>query len=181
MSSTRITRTGLQLAIAIAASGAIAAPALAATSAQAGTGTYKTWAQAQHAAGFALLKPGVTYGLPNVGHVVVGVCEAPGKLKKRVVSVNYGSFATHSLALDQDNANGPCVGGYTGTSLGTYKVHGIRAQLYGYCNTFGAPPCSSTKIELWLTWKKKADYYIASSFNESRSRLEHFASDLKKA
>jgi hypothetical protein len=181
MSLTPIIKVGLQLAVAVAASVAIAAPALAAPGGPAGTGTFKTWGQAQHAAGFSLVKPGTTYGLKNVGHITVGICEVPGKLSKRVVSASYGSFGSHSFALVQDNAGRLCGGGgYAGTYLGSYKIHGIKAKLYGFCNVLGGPLCTNPKVELWLTWSHKASYYIASSFNESRKRLVTFATDLKK-
>ncbi len=62
-----------------------------------------------------------------------------------------------------------------------YKIHGIKAQLWGFCDILGAPSCSNAKIELWLTWKSKGVYYVASSFNESRARLVNFASKLKAA
>lgn len=60
-------------------------------------------------------------------------------------------------------------------------MHGLRARLWGFCDFLGAPACTSSKIEMWLTWRHNADFYVASSFNESRRRLLHFASTLKAA
>jgi hypothetical protein len=179
MPLTRIRRIGLPLAAAIAVSAAVAAPAIAATGTPSGVGSYKTWAEAQRAAGFQLYKPTTSYGLPNVGHVIVSICELPGKTSKHVVTVSYGNFNSHALELSQNNAGGACGNGDEGTYLGSYRINGIRAQLWGFCGFNGAPSCKSTKIEIWLTWKHRSDYYVASSYNESRSRLVHFAATLK--
>lgn len=181
MPLTRIRRIGLPLVAAIAVSAAVAAPAIAAPGSPSGTGTFKTWSKAQAEAGFKLYKPTDVYGLPNVGHVVVTICEVTGLTKKRVVSVNYGSYLTHNLALQQTNADQACGNGDEGTYLGTLSVHGIKAQLYGYCGLPGAPACTATKVELWLTWKHAGVFYVASSYNESRARLQHFAATLKAA
>jgi hypothetical protein len=181
MPLTHIRRFGVPLVAAIAIAAGAAVPAIAAPSAPAGTGTYKTWAEAQRAAGFKLYKPTSTYKLRNVGHVIVSVCEVTGETSKHVVSSSYGNFNTHSFALSQDNASGLCGNGDEGTYLGSYRLHGLKAQLWGFCGLLGAPPCSSTKIELWLTWGHKADFFVASSYNESRTRLVHFAGTLKAA
>jgi hypothetical protein len=157
-----------------------AAPAIAAPATPASTGTFKTWPQAQKAAGFKLMKPGTSYGLPNVGHIVVSMCEVPGKTSKRIVSVSYGSIIKKSFSLAQDNASGPCFSGAAGTYLGTYKIHGATAHMYGYCGFGGAPPCSNASIEIWLTWQVKKVYFRASSHDEARSNLVHFASVLKR-
>lgn len=180
MALTRLRRIGLPLVAAIAVSAA-AAPAIAAPGMASGIGTYKTWKEAQKAAGFKLMKPTVTYSLPNVGHIIVSVCEVQGETSKRVVTVSYGNFNNHSLALSQNNSGGPCGNGDEGNFLTSYKIHGMKAKLWGFCDILGAPSCSSAKIEMWLTWRNKSDYYVASSFNESRKRLVHFASTLRKA
>jgi hypothetical protein len=180
MSLTRLRRIGLPIVAAIAVSAAVAAPATAATGAALGAGTFTSWQKAQTAAGFVLERPTATYGLRNVGHIIVSFCEVANGAHKRIVSVGYGTFKTKSLSLSQDDANGPCGDGYAGTELGSYRIHGIKAQLWGYCGFDDLPACSSTKIELWLTWQHKADYYTASSYNEARSRLLHFASTLKQ-
>ena len=181
MPLTRIRRIGLPLVAAIAVSAAVAAPAVATPGTLSGVGAYKTWAEAQRAAGFQLYKPTVSYGLRNVGHVIVTICENPGKTSKHVVTASYGNFNSHSLALSENNSGGACGTGNQGNYLGSYRIHGIKAQLWGFCGFPGAPSCSSTKIEIWLTWADKGIYYVASSYNESRTRLLHFASTLKAA
>jgi hypothetical protein len=187
MSLSRIRRAGLPIVAAIAASAAVAAPAIAAPAipiaspaAMAGLGTFKTWPEAQKAAGFKLMKPGTSYRLPNIGHIVVSLCEVPGKTSKRIVSDSYGSILKQSLSLVQDNASGPCFSGASGTYLGKYKIHGVTAVMYGYCGFGGAPSCSSTNIEIWLSWQVKKVYFRASAHDEARSRLVHFASVLKR-
>ncbi len=102
-------------------------------------------------------------------------------VKKRVVTVAYGSLLHRALGLVQDNASGACQGAIAGTKLGTYKIHGIKAHMYGYCDLNGAPPCTWTDIELWLVWKDKTHYFTASSHDFSRYKLWLFASKLKKA
>jgi hypothetical protein len=181
MPLTRIRRIGLPLVAAIAVSAAVAAPAIAVPSTSAGTGTFKTWSKAQAEAGFKLYKPTDVYGLPNVGHVVVTICEATNLTRKRVVSVSYGNYNSHNLALQQNNAGQACANGDEGTFLATERIHGIKAQLWGFCGFNGAPACTASRIELWLTWKQHGNYYVASSFNESRARLLHFAATLKAA
>jgi hypothetical protein len=181
MPLTHIRRIGLPLVAAIGVSAAAAAPAVAMAGTPSGVGTYKTWAEAQKAAGFKLYKPTTTYKLPNVGHVIVSVCEVSGATNKRVVTVSFGNFNTHSLELTQNNYGRACGDGNQGTYLGSSRVHGVPAKLYGFCNMLGAPSCSSAKIEMWLIWAHKGVYYVASSFNESRKNLENFASTLKAA
>ena len=181
MALTGIRRIGLPVVAAIAVSAAVAAPAIATPGLASGVGTYKTWAQAQKAAKFKLYKPTVTYSLPNVGHVIVSVCEVSGETSKRVVTVSYGNYNTHNLGLSENNSGRACGDANEGTFLGNYKIHGIKAQMWGFCDMLGAPSCSNAKIERWLTWKSKGVYYVASSFNESRARLVNFASKLKAA
>jgi hypothetical protein len=179
MSLTRIKRIGLPLAAAVAVSVAVAAPAMATPASPAANGTFKTWAKAQNAAGFRLLRPGTTYGLRSAGQISVGTCETSPR--KRIVSAYYGSFLKTGLGLEQNNAGKSCSFGSTaGRKLGTYRFGGHTATLYGYCGYTGTPACTSTKIELWLVWKSRGNYYIASSHDQTRARLVHFAATLKK-
>jgi hypothetical protein len=187
MPLTNIRRIGLPLVAAIAAVGALAAPAVANSTkptkpvALASTGTYKTWPQAQAAAGFGLYRPTATYGLKDAGHIIVSVCEGTKKTSRHVVSASYGSFKSKSLGLSQNNSGAACGNADQGTYITSYRIHGIKAMMYGYCGLTGAPACSTTKIELWLTWKHAGVYYVASSFNMARTRLVHFAAMLKPA
>jgi hypothetical protein len=177
MSLAHFRRIGLPLVAVIAVSAA-AAPAVASPGTTAGTGIFKSWTKAQQEAQFKLMKPGTTYGLHNVGYILVTSCLADPR--KRDVLASYGSILHKSLALEQDNAGTPCHSGYPGTALGTYTIHRQKAHLFGYCGFGAAPKCSSTDIELWLTWKVKGDYYVASAHDESRKDLVHFADVLKK-
>src|SRR5580700_1032803 len=132
MALTGIRRIRLPVVAAIAVSAAVAAPALTTPGLASGVVTYKAWAQAQKAAKFKLYKPTVTYSLPNVGHVIVSVCEVTGKTDKRVVTVSYGNFNTRNLGLSENNSGGICGNADEGTFLANYKIHGLKAQLWGF-------------------------------------------------
>jgi hypothetical protein len=174
----RIIGIGLTLAAGIAASGAIAAPAIALPAISRNNGIFDSWPQAQRDAGFALEQPGSTYGLKSVGHIVVTACGS--KRGKHMVAVNYATRTHATFGLVQDNADGPCVSGYTASSLGRYKIHGVTARLYGFCDVVAAPSCSKKDVALWLAWQQRSTYYVASAYDESRARLLRFARDLKR-
>jgi hypothetical protein len=174
-------KAGLSLVAAAAASAMLVTPAFASSATAASFGQYTTWKSAQHAAGFQLKYPRSTYGLTRNGKIGVGPCLVSGKLKDKVVDVQYGSFTKHAIGLEQDNAGVACTVGSGGSSLGSYKVGGATAYLHGYCGNGTGYSCASSKIELWLNWRKGRDYYVVSSFNESRSRLVSVARNLKKA
>lgn len=181
MSSSRIITAGLSLVTAVAAAAMLVTPALASASRTTGIGEYKSWSTAQRAAGFELKKPRTTYGLAMNGRIVVDKCVISGHLRSKVVDAQYGSFTRHQLGLEQDNAGIACTAGSPGPALGSYKVEGVTAHLRGYCGSGTIYSCKSTEIELMLSWKKGARYYIASSYNESRSKLVHFARSLRNA
>ena len=174
-------KAGLSLVAAAAASAMLATPALASPAKAASFGQYTSWTNAQRAAGFKLMYPRTTYGLARLGKIGVGPCLVSGKLKDKVVDVQYGSFTKHAIGLEQDNAGVACTVGTGGSSLGTYKVDGVKAYLHGYCGNGTGFSCASTKIELWLNWRKGKIFYTASSYNESRPRLVSIARTLKKA
>jgi hypothetical protein len=179
MSLTRIKTIGLPFATAIAISAAVAAPAMASPASPAAVGTFKTWAGAQRAAGFKLLQPGITYGLRKAG-ILVGTCETSPR--SRLVSAYYGSIPKTGLALQQNDAGKPCsFSSFAGRKLGTYSVHGHTATMEGLCGYAGLASCTNRDIELWLTWISGGNFYVASSHDESRSRLVHFALTLKRA
>ncbi len=172
-------KMSLALVTAVAVPAMLSAPAIAAPVHPAiGTGQFKTWPEAQRAAGYPLKKPGTTYGLRAVGRILVDKCY--NHAKKRVVTVNFGSLLHRDLGLVQDDASGACQAATAGTKLGTYKIHGVKAHMYGYCDLNGAPRCTAKDIELWLVWKNKSHYYTASSHDFSRYKLWLFASKLKK-
>jgi hypothetical protein len=180
MSFPRFIATGLSAITGLAAAAVLLTPALASASVT-GLGGYSSWARAQNAAGFRLMQPGNTYGLRMNGKIIVDQCIISSRLSDRVVDVQYGSLLKHALGLEQDNAGVQCTSGSSGTYLGSYKVNGATARLYGECGSV-APQysCSSAKIELWLSWRSGRYYYIASSFNESRSSLVRFARSLRR-
>jgi len=181
MPSSRFIKTSLALLAAVAASVMIVTPAFAAPARAASFGQYTTWQKAQRAAGFRLLYPRSTYGLKRNGKIDVGPCLVTGKLRDKVVDAQYGSFTKHAVGLEQDNAGTACSDFSGGAYLGKYKVAGVTATLRGYCGNDTPYSCSSTKIELWLTWRKGRYDYIASSYNESRARLVSMARALRKA
>lgn len=179
MPSSRIITSSLALVAAFAAAAMLVTPALASAGRPAmGTGQFRTWPKAQHAAGYKLLKPGTTYGLKMVGRIVVDKCVT--NTRKRVVTVSYGSLIRRGLGLVQDNASGSCDTNYTGTRLGTWKLHGVTAHMFGYCGFNGAPSCSKPNLELWLVWRIKGNYYTAFSHNFSRHKLWLFADRLSR-
>jgi hypothetical protein len=180
MSFPRFITTGLSAVAGLAAAAVLLSPSLASASVS-GLGSYSSWARAQHAAGFRLMRPSTTYGLKMNGKIIVDQCVVSSKLGDRVVDVQYGSLLKHALGLEQDNAGVSCTAGSSGTYLGSYKINGAAARLYGECGSV-APQysCSSAKIALWLSWRSGRYYYIASSFNESRARLVRFARSLRR-
>jgi hypothetical protein len=173
--------------MAFGASAALMAPAMASPAAAAkpavtavsGVGEYTTWYKAMKAAKFTLKYPTATYGLKRTGKIIVDQCIVTGHLTDRVVDASYGNLVKKSFTIEEDNASGPCGNGEEGSYLGKYEVDGVAAYLYGFCGADTPYSCSSTDIELWLTWKHGADYYIAGAHDESRARLVHFAKALK--
>lgn len=164
---------------AISANSATTAPA-ARIAPAARTGSYNNWFRAQRAAHFRLLRPRTTYGLRMNGGIIVDRCLVRGHLRSKVVDVQYGSFTRHAVGLEQNNAGVNCTISAGGAYLGKYRVDGVKGVLRGYCGRGTPYSCRSRKIELWLSWRKRHNFYIASSFNESRGRLLHFARTLRR-
>jgi hypothetical protein len=167
------------LALAVSLGGGTMTLAPTALAAPAATGAFHSWSAAQRAAGFGLRKPTHSYGLAG-RPIVVAPCQATGMLKKREVIANYGSPLHRLLAINQNNSGGACGDFGSARKLGTYRVHGRRAVLYGACGKHIGPPCSSRKISLFLVWTKSGKYYLASAHNERRSTLVGFARSLKR-
>jgi hypothetical protein len=173
--------------MAFGASAALMAPATASAAAAArpavtvasGTGSYTTWYKAMKAAKFTLKYPTATYGLKRTGKIIVDQCIVSGHLSDRVVDASYGNLIKKAFSIDEDNASGPCSNANEGAYLGKYEVDGVSAYLYGFCGADTPYSCSSTDIELWLSWKHGKNYYVAASHDESRARLLHFAKTLK--
>lgn len=164
----------------IAAMCAAAAPAsaVAADRAFARTHGYPTWRAAQHAAGFALLRPSGTFGLRISGKIEVDSCPS---LHSTWVLADYAKArAKARLGIMQVRHNDGCAGNLPpSVKLGTYNVDGAKATLYGVCRLFNNPPCSHLAIERFLVWTKGRDYYAVSSFGERPATVVGFARKLK--
>ena len=165
---------------AIAALCAAAAPAsaFAADRVPARTQSFTTWSAAQHAAGFALLRPSDTDGLRISGKIEVNSCPS---LHSTWVLADYKSaHAKPSLGIMQVRHNDGCAGNLPpSVKLGTYHVDGAKATMYGVCRLFNNPPCKHLAIERFLVWTKGRDYYVVSSFDERPATVVGFARKLK--
>jgi hypothetical protein len=155
---------------------AVAAPG--ASGGPARTGLFATWRSAQAAAGFRLLRPTKTYGLPSAGKISVARCDITrkrAKAGKHLVIAGYGRTVKANLTLSQNNAGVPCTRTHFIKYLGKYKVKGGWAQLNGVCGIGKLPSCASHRIFLFLTWRSRGSYYQAQSYGESRGVLLGFA------
>ncbi len=179
-SPVRRTRNVITGSAAIAALCVAAAPAsaVAANQAPAGTKGYATWPAAQRAAGFALLKPADTYGLPISGKIEVSSC--PQLHSTWVLATYKSAHAKPNLGIMQVLHNDGCAGNLPpSVKLGTYHVDGAKATLLGVCRLFDNPPCSHLAIERFLVWTKGRDYYVVSSYDEPPATIVGFARKLK--
>lgn len=163
--------------VAIAAMCVAAVPASAATG-DARTHSYTSWSAAQHAAGFALLRPTNTEGLKIHGKIEVNSCP---QLHSTWVLADYGkAHSKTSLGIMQVTHNDGCAGNLPPSiKLATYHVDGAKATLYGVCRLFNNPPCNHQAIERFLTWTKGRIYYVVSSFDERPPTVVGFAKKLK--
>jgi hypothetical protein len=169
----------VMLGIGIAGSSVpIAATAFAAPSSSISAGTFSTWAAAQKAAGFPLMKPTQTFGLLRDGQIIVLSCDSAGKHPKRYVNAVYGSLAKGLLGLGQNNSSRRCGRTRKATMLGRYQINGASATLVGFCGQRRQPSCRSRRIELSLTWRRRGISYQAVSYNEWRATIVGFARKL---
>ncbi len=153
--------------------------AVAAPVRSAGIGQFSSWRAAQKAAGFRLLRPTKTFGLPINSKISVARCEiSKKKAKKRLVIASYGRTVRANLTISQNNSGSPCTKTRMITFLGHYSVLGSRATLIGVCGVKGLPSCKSTKVFLFLTWRSRGVYYQAMSYGESRGTIVGFARSL---
>ncbi len=172
-----------QIAATVVTAGAVSAAsimtmAIPAQAQSSGFGMFGSWKAAQKAAGFKLVRPTRTYGHVRNGLVAVVRCEVK-KSTSRVVVANYGLTPFSTLALYQNNSGRACSTMGKVKSLGTVKINGTTAQLTGKCGLPGLRSCKSTKIFLFLTWRKHGNFYVASSFGESSATLTGFATGLR--
>src|SRR5450755_748779 len=157
-----------------------ATPALASAGAPAGTGSFQTWSAAQRAAGFRLKKASRTYGLRRTNAILVSKCEVPGKLSKRDVYAEWQGSKRRYLVIDQNNSGGACSNFGGARPLGTYRVQGHRARMYGFCGIGRLPSCRARNVVLVLAWKAGQRYYVTYSSNEWRSTLVGFSRSLRR-
>ncbi len=145
-----------------------------------GFGAFTSWTAAQTAAGFGLLQPASTNGLPLAnGGIRVGQCA--GDSAHADVWATYAAGA-YELAIDQeDEPGGVCSNIGEASMLGTYSVGGAQAQLLGACGTAaGLPACNSASLWLFLVWTTGSDrHYQVTAHNESREQVIAFASGLR--
>jgi hypothetical protein len=181
MFRTRAAVSCAALAFSLGATTAALAPAAlaSAAAAPAGNGSFTSWAKAQTAAGFNLKKPTVLHGLTRMGKIHVVTCEVTGSLTKRDVGVSYGKLATGLLTLDQNNSGHPCGNIGEAKSLGTVKVDGVKAHLFGACDMTGEPPCSSKRTFFTLIWKKGKISFVTQSHLQTRAALISFSRSLR--
>jgi len=164
--------------IAVLCVAAAPASAIAADRAPAGTHGYTTWPAAQRAAGFALLRPSDTDGLPISGKIEVTSC--PQLHSTWVLAAYASARAKPSLGIMQVRHNDGCAGELPPTvKLATYHVDGAKATLYGACRILHNPPCTHLAIERFLVWTKGRDYYVVSSYDERPATVVGFARKLK--
>lgn len=142
-------------------------------------GSYSTWRAARRAAGFRLKAPTRTYRLARTHPILVGKCQASGRLSKRDVYAEWGGAHMRYLALDQNNSGGPCSNFGAARFLGRYRVQGHRARMYGFCGSRGLPSCHSRGVVLVLVWRSGKRYYVTYSSHEWRATLLGFARHLR--
>jgi hypothetical protein len=181
MLRTRVLTAGLALAIGLGgASTALAPAALASTGGPAAIGQFRTWHAAQHAAGFRLRRPTRLHGLTRTSAIFVERCQVTGKLRKREVFASYGHQKRRFLDISQNNSGGPCGNFGAAKKLGTVRVHGARATLFGICGIKGEPSCHKRNIFLFLTWRRHRNFYVVTSHDFRGHVLVNFARSLRR-
>jgi len=151
-------------------------------------GTYHSWPAAQRAAGFGLLRPGVSDGLKlNSRGITVGGCEGYPAARYATVIALYGANTSSSRQFTLFQADAPHASIYPcsnigeATRLGSYKVDGTTAVLYGACGTLkGERPCTGRHLWLELLWVRHGVEYQVQSHDESRAANVAFARKLHK-
>ena len=169
----------LTAAPALAAAGP-AGTAPAGTAAPAATGSFKTWSAAQRAAGFRLKTARRTYGLKRKRPILVSKCQVTGKLHKRDVFAEWSGSHRRYMWIDQNNSGQACSNFGAAKPLGTYRIKGHKAHMFGFCGVKGLPSCKSRRIVLVLQWKAGRDYYVTYSGNEWRRTLVGFSRSLRR-
>ncbi len=166
-------------AVALLTAGPAFAAAPAAPAAVAG-GSYGSWARAQRAAGFRLKKPHRLFGLTRTHPILVGQCDAAGQRGKHDVYAQWNSKnGLTYLSIDQNNSGRPCSNFGAAKYLGSWRIQGRKARMYGFCGRGKLPSCTSRKVTLVLAWKGGSRYYVDYSHNEWRRTLVSFARSMR--
>ena len=83
-------------------------------------------------------------------------------------------------------ANCHCVGRFLNLvcgeakPLGTYRIQGHKAHMFGYCGLKGEKSCKVRNIGLVLEWNAGQNYYVTFSSNEWRRTLAGFSRSLHR-
>jgi hypothetical protein len=178
---------GLAGLVMLTAAPALAAPQPAtaarprpAAATPAATGSFKTWSAAQRAARFRLKAAKRTYGLKRRHPILVGKCQVTGKLRKHDVYAEWDGAKKRYMSVDQNNSGGACSNFGAARPLGTYRIRGHKAHMFGFCGGMGLPSCRTRNIVLVLAWKAGRNYYVTYSNNEWRSTLAGFSRSLRR-
>jgi hypothetical protein len=156
-------------------SAGLAPAALAAPAHPSVAGSYTSWAAAQHAARFKLLKPGKTFGLKRSGRIQVETCVLAPKVSRKAVFAGYSGSGDRSVQIQEVNYHIYCGNAGEAKTLGHYRVDGVRATLLGSCGLPGLPSCHKLKISLDLLWVKRGKSYALSFFAMRRATVVAFA------
>jgi hypothetical protein len=158
-----------------AAPAALAAPAHPSAGGPAAVGMYTSWAAAQHAARFKLLKPGQTFGLKRSGRIQVETCVLGVHVSRKAVFASYSGSGERSVQIQEVNYHMDCGNVGEAKTLGHYRVDGVRATLLGSCGLPHTPSCHKLKISLDLLWVKRGKAYALTFFAMRRGTVVAFA------
>jgi hypothetical protein len=172
---------GLAAAALLTAGPAFAAvPATSTGPAAAAAGSYGSWTAAQRAAGFKLKKPHRLFGLTRTHPILVGRCNATGQRRKHDVYAQWNNKNGQTyLSIDQNNSGKPCSNFGAAKYLGSWRIQGRKARMYGFCGRGKLPSCTSKKATRVLAWKGGSRYYVDYSHNEWRRTLVSFARGMR--
>jgi hypothetical protein len=156
---------------------------------------YRTWAAAQKAAGFRLVRPARTDGLKRRGGVLVTGClrqRRSARHRDRQVTATYSSVrgpAGRMITFGQANAPRvqcpelPVPGGPGGKIIARVRVDGAtatlrRAHVLLCLNRPGHKPKCSSAALLQLSWSRHRHFYRVNGLHVRRAPLIAFARGL---
>lgn len=160
---------------AAAAPAALAAPAHPSGGGPAVAGSYSSWAAAQHAAKFKLLKPGKTFGLKRTGRIQVETCQLGTHVSRKAIFASYTGSGDRSVQIQEVNYHMYCGNVGLAKTLGHYRIDGVRATLLGSCGLPHTPSCHKLKKSLDLLWIKRGKAYGLTFFAMRRATVVAFA------